>query len=381
MSQPELAEHRRYLSDEVRTAAYRAALAEVVRPDDVVLDLGCGTGALGYFACEAGASRVIALDRGDILELAARLAADNGYADRITHVRASSAEAELLTRADVIVCDQIGGLVHDAGILTYFADARERLLAADGRLLPASFRIFLAPVTFERGREAIDFWASKPSAIDVTAAHSMAANTEWHYSTDPDELVALAQGTEGKELARFESHHVDPITGMATFDVTTPGRFDGFIGWFEARLSASITLTNNPWAAGRFDRWCNFYGVDQPADVDTGDRLHLQLDIRPRLEIASWSTEILHADGRRQRHRQSTFHASFLSVPTLDRYALDAVVPDSGRIALVRAVLDLIDGSRTQADIVRMLADRVGDGFVSRAHLETFVRKVTTLSR
>ena len=98
------------------------------------------------------------------------MATDNGYADRITQVRSLSTELQLDAPVDVVVCDQIGGMVHDAGVLGCFADARRRLLAPGGRLVPASFRIFLVPVTFDRGRDIVEFWSSRPGAVDVSVA-------------------------------------------------------------------------------------------------------------------------------------------------------------------------------------------------------------------
>lgn len=376
MSQSELYEHRGYLADERKTAAYRAALAEVVEPADVILDLGAGTGILGYLACEAGAKAVIAVDRGDIVGLARRIAADNGYTDRITHVHGLSTEIELETHADVAVCDQIGGLVHDAGILACFADARRRLLTSGARMVPASFRIFLAPVAFETGRDAVDFWSSRPSSIDVSAARPSAANTEWKYNLVTDDVVPLAPGAE---LASFPADHDEAITGSAGFRLDRDGRFDGFIGWFEAQMSPSVMLTNDPWSPDRFDRWCNFYPLEDALDVGSGDRVDLRLDIRPRLGIVSWSTDVAHADGRSQQMRQSTFRSSFLTTSTLDAHTQSAAVVPTDRTELARAVLDLIDGSRTQADIVEALSHRVGSGFTTRAHLENFVRGVATL--
>ena len=67
-------EHRTYLSDHARLAAYTAAIYEAVRPGDVVLDLGCGTGILGLLACRAGAARVYAIDSTGMIEVARRLA-------------------------------------------------------------------------------------------------------------------------------------------------------------------------------------------------------------------------------------------------------------------------------------------------------------------
>lgn len=366
-------EHSGYLADDRRNAAYRTALAEVVRPGDVVLDLGAGTGVLGCLACDAGAGSVIAVDRGSIIDMARRIAEANGYADRITHVQAMSTELELDAPVDVVVCDQVGGTVHDAGILVFFADARRRLLAPGGRLVPAAFRILVAPVTFDLGREGVEFWSSRPGSLDVGAARPTAANTEWKYVLTADDLVRLAPGAE---MAAFASDHDDPISGTATFTVDRSGRFDGFIGWFEAQMSPSVTMTNDPWSPDRFDRWCNFYPVDEAVEVDAGDGITMRLDIRPIGNLASWTVDVAHADGRRRQARQSTF----LTLSTDDLLAPNRIVPRTPAIDLARTVLDLIDGQRTAAQIVDALGDPVASGFASRIHAENFVRKVASLA-
>ena len=113
-------EHRTYLSDRTRLAAYTAAIHNAVRPGDVVLDLGCGTGILGLLACRAGAARVYAIDATGMIEVARRLAKDNGLADRIVHLKELSLTAQLPEPVDVVVCDQMGGFGIDAGILDYW---------------------------------------------------------------------------------------------------------------------------------------------------------------------------------------------------------------------------------------------------------------------
>ena len=64
---------RRMVGDRPRTDAFAAAIAEVVRPGDAVLDVGTGTGILAMLAAKAGARKVYAVDQSDIADAAARL--------------------------------------------------------------------------------------------------------------------------------------------------------------------------------------------------------------------------------------------------------------------------------------------------------------------
>ena len=76
--------HRAMIQDLTRTDRYLQAILDPVRPGDVVIDIGCGTGLLAMFACMAGARHVYAFEQGTVIDLARRLVEENGYAARIT---------------------------------------------------------------------------------------------------------------------------------------------------------------------------------------------------------------------------------------------------------------------------------------------------------
>jgi len=76
-------EHRQYLCDEVRLAAFGSAVLSTVRRGDVVLDLASGTGIMGLLACRAGAKRVYSIEEGSICLIAREVASANVYSDRI----------------------------------------------------------------------------------------------------------------------------------------------------------------------------------------------------------------------------------------------------------------------------------------------------------
>jgi protein arginine N-methyltransferase 1 len=100
----------KYLTDEVRLSAYQRPINATVRPGDVVLDLGSGTGILGLFACRAGAAYVYSIEVGSIIGLAREICRVNGFLDRVTYMRGLSTELELSRKADVVVADEIGNL-------------------------------------------------------------------------------------------------------------------------------------------------------------------------------------------------------------------------------------------------------------------------------
>src|SRR5262249_29434779 len=59
-------EYARMLNDDRRTSDYVAALQKALRPDDIVLAIGTGSGVLAIAAARAGARHVYAVEASDI---------------------------------------------------------------------------------------------------------------------------------------------------------------------------------------------------------------------------------------------------------------------------------------------------------------------------
>src|SRR5437762_2323299 len=88
-------------------SAVRDAIRAAVKPGDVVVDLGSGSGILAFFACEAGARKVYAIEQQHTADAAALLAKHLGLADRIEVIHERSMNVELPERGDVLVTETI----------------------------------------------------------------------------------------------------------------------------------------------------------------------------------------------------------------------------------------------------------------------------------
>jgi len=205
-------EQARMLHDRRRTSDYLAAIEAAVRPGDVVLDIGTGSGVLAVAAARAGARHVYAVEATGIGEIAAQVFAANGVADRITLITGWSERIDLPEPADVLVAELIGSEPLEENILETTLDARHRLLTPEARLVPHALTLVARPLVVpdaEAGRRA--FGASAVAQwrrwydIDFTALLDLA-----------DERPVL-EPSEGEVVATWTP--VGPPTTLATVDL------------------------------------------------------------------------------------------------------------------------------------------------------------------
>ena len=154
------------LADHVRTSTYQQAFllnADIDFRDKVVLDVGTGTGILAFFAVQAGARKVYAIEASDSSETANLLSAANGYADRIEIIRGKVEDIDdLPEKVDVIISEPIGFLLVHERMLESYVVARDRFLKPDGLMMPTTGSIVLAPYSddglYREQLAKIAFW-------------------------------------------------------------------------------------------------------------------------------------------------------------------------------------------------------------------------------
>src|SRR5947207_11475447 len=137
--------HAEMVADRVRVDAYARALRSVVTPDSFVVDIGTGIGIFAVIARRLGARRVVAIEPSDAIAVARLIAQENDQSD-IEFIQALAKDVTLSEPADVIVSDLRGVLPLFDNHLPSIIDARQRLLAPGGRLIPAADTLYAAVV-------------------------------------------------------------------------------------------------------------------------------------------------------------------------------------------------------------------------------------------
>jgi protein arginine N-methyltransferase 1 len=277
------------LLDGARCEAYREALARTVRPGDVVVDLGAGTGLLSFFAAQSGARRVYAIEMGRIADLAARLIEANDLRDRITLIRANSRKVRLPERCDLLVTETLGVCGFDnENVIDYIADARRRMLKPEARIIPESFDTLFMPIQSE------EFGVGRLPARLYDLDY-----TPFRRERYKKPLILEASGKQMVELAEparrwpIDLRRESRTPGPTTFDlqILREGRLDGFLGWFEATMCPGLSLSNSPRLP--LTNWSQLYFpiLDQPR-VSPGQ--HLRLEVSPRMVAgeAQWEYRI-----------------------------------------------------------------------------------------
>ncbi len=367
VSYRELFEHGGYVSDAVKIDAYRRALGNLIRPDDVVIDMGCGSGLLGLLALEAGAARLIAVDSGPILELARETFECNGFGDRVEYHRMHSSKLTLATPADVLVYDQVGGFAHEVGLTRNVRDLLDRgVLKADARIVPGSFDLYVAPVSAPPGDDPVRPWTTGESGFDFEPFHRSAANSPFRLTAKADWLVG-----PGVHAGHLDAGDEGNISFEVVTHAETAGNVTGIVGYMRAHLDpeGGVSLTNDPADPGRFDRWNVYHPVEPAIAVEPGDEITMSFTINQRGDLTTWRVE-----GGGETRAASQFQGDFLDPLVMFDPPGDTVPPLSRDGQCRRAALDALGEGLPFSQLVEMLVRDHGDRFRTHDDARRYAR-------
>ena len=176
------------LKDRGRTLELMAAVTDLVRPGDVVLDLGSGSGILSLAAARAGASEVIAVELDSLMARTLRQTVSaNGYEDIITVVNTDARTLQDL-EPDLVLAELIDTGLMDEPLVPVMNHLTESgVVNEHTRLLFAGYTTTLTLVEADHDYYGFKILAPKHEwpYYETDAAGSGWWKTAWRSSGEP----------------------------------------------------------------------------------------------------------------------------------------------------------------------------------------------------
>ncbi|XP_051972704.1 histone-arginine methyltransferase CARM1 isoform X2 [Xyrauchen texanus] len=253
-----LSQQQNMLQDYLRTATYQKAilLNDVDFKDKVVLDVGCGTGILSFFAVQAGAKKVYAVEASSVAKYAEILVKSNNMSDRITVLSGKIEEVSCPEKVDVIISEPIGYMLLNDRMLESYLHAKH-WLKPTGMMFPTSSDIHLAPFNDEQlymeHHARSSFWnQSCFYGMNLSGLHSAAADEFFKQPiVDTFDIQILMARSVKYSINFMEAKEEDlhRIEIPFVFKMCQSGLIHGLVFWFDVAFVGSritVWLSTSP---------------------------------------------------------------------------------------------------------------------------------------
>lgn len=271
--------HIPMMNDTRRNDAFEAAIlaaVERVGPGASVLDIGTGSGLLSMMAARAGAGSVVGCEAVPIIaDMARRIVADNGLADRIEiHAKLSTrleVGVELAEPADILVSEILSSDLLTENVLDTFEDAHARLLKPDAIVIPRAASAIGCLVESAVLNDYV--FVDRVSGFDVSRFGEFATMklpihgtmTDWRRLSGDVELLRIDLTAPG---------HERELTAIS-IPVLADGVATGIVQWMHVDLAEGVSFDNHP--EGYTDGgWLQIlHNFPAPITVRAGETLNL----------------------------------------------------------------------------------------------------------
>jgi methylase of polypeptide subunit release factors len=271
--------HVPMVNDAPRNDAYEAAIKASVRPGDLVLEIGTGSGLLAMMAARAGAMVVTCEATPWIARAARQVIAANGLADRITVINALSSDVRIgpggLPRpADVLLSEIVASDFLSERILPAVNDAKARLLAPGARIIPERGGVYCALA----GGESLEkhTFVGKVNGFDLNAFNALYPRCVRFDARTVQPVPLSAQATPFTFDFTTKASAVPAALSFA-LTATAAGRCCALAQWVWLDFGSGIVFENSPFVDAPASGWQpGFYLPTAPFDLAAGDVVNIE---------------------------------------------------------------------------------------------------------
>lgn len=253
-----LSQQQNMLQDFVRTHTYQRAILGNIDDfrDKVVLDVGAGSGILSFFAVQAGAKKVFAVEASNMAHYAFSLVDANNLSDKIKVIAGKIEEIELPEKVNVIISEPMGYMLFNERMLETYLHAKKWLLPG-GKMYPSRGDLHIAPFTddalyMEQYNKANFWYQTCFHGVDLSSMR-LAAMKEYFRQPIVDTFdIRICLSKSVRHIVDFSEAHENDLHTIdipLEFHILENGTCHGLAFWFDVAFSGCsqvIWLSTGP---------------------------------------------------------------------------------------------------------------------------------------
>jgi len=246
-----LSQQQNMMQDYIRTSTYQSAILQNTNEfrDKVVLDVGAGTGILSYFAVQAGAKKVYAVEASNMAQFAKDLVDNNNMGNIVEVIAGKIEEIEIPEQVDIIISEPMGYMLFNERMLETYLHAK-KWLKPGGNMYPTKGDLYVAPFTddalFMEHFGKSNFWCqSSFYGVNLTSLRQAAL---LEYFKQPivdtfDVRILMAKPcVHSTNFLTAKEEDLQKISIPLQYTMLSTGTLHGLAFWFDV---AFLGMTNS----------------------------------------------------------------------------------------------------------------------------------------
>ncbi|CAF2040224.1 unnamed protein product [Rotaria magnacalcarata] len=253
-----LSQQQNMMQDYIRTSTYQRAILDnsIDFAGKVVLDVGAGSGILSFFAAQAGARKVYAVEASSMAQHAKTLAENNHLGHCIQVIAGKIEEVTLPEKVDVIISEPMGYMLYNERMLETYLHAK-KWLKPNGKMYPTTGDLYVTPFTdealyMEQVGKA-NFWYQQSFyGVDLTTLRDSALDEYFKQPIVDNFDIRICLARPIKYTVNFltaNEEDLHEINIPLSFQMTTAAVVHGLAFWFDVSFngtSSQVWLSTAP---------------------------------------------------------------------------------------------------------------------------------------